>query len=108
MVEFPPGEEQRTCAICREPFAKYPPDIASRYANLVCRRCDEKAVTEDGEEPTVGPHTEQGDHLVYIDGIKCWRRIRFGTSLHDATSMTATGSTSSRESTEMRLSSRYA
>jgi len=78
MVTYPPGEEQHECALCEEPFESYDLDFAAGYANLVCEQCDERAVTEDGEEPTVGPHDGQGDNPAYIDGTKCWRRIRFG------------------------------
>lgn len=78
MVEFPPGEKQEVCAICREPFERYDPEFAEGYANLVCEDCDSGAVNKDGEPAEVGPHDGQGDNPVYIDGVKCWRRIRFG------------------------------
>jgi DNA-directed RNA polymerase subunit RPC12/RpoP len=98
MVEYPPGEPQSVCAICGEEFDSYDSDFASNYANLVCEACDERAVTEKDTRPEHGNEyldrdstadTEDGegairldpdvgDNPVFIDGIKCWRRYRFG------------------------------
>jgi hypothetical protein len=98
MVEYPPGETQKKCAICGDPFEHYDPDFASNYANLVCEACDDRAVTQEavrpkhgneylGQDPTVEKDDgttairldpDVGDNPVFIDGQKCWRRYRFG------------------------------
>lgn len=98
MVEYPPGEPQDVCAICRESFDHYDSEFASNYANLVCESCDEQAVTEKDECPEHGTEylcedevvenddsttsiqlsPDVGDNPVFINGQKCWRRYRFG------------------------------
>jgi DNA-directed RNA polymerase subunit RPC12/RpoP len=60
------------CALCGAPLPH--PEYARRYPNLVCRRCDGRALNRDGEHP-------KGDNPVFIDGRQCWRRYRFGSHL---------------------------
>lgn len=74
-------------------------DVSSDYPNMVCRECDSRALNKDtkkarhcGEYPDfirgAKEHLnktgalflppDDGDNPVFIDGIKCWRRYRFG------------------------------
>jgi hypothetical protein len=66
MVDYPPGEPQDVCAICGEPFT-YDAEFAIEYANLVCRDCDERAVTADGTRPTTGNEFLGKETLVDAD-----------------------------------------
>lgn len=77
-VEFPHGEEQDICAICREPFEEVDPEFTKGYTNLVCVQCSDNAVFEDGSPVGEEEGRPSGPELVFIDGIKCWRRIRMG------------------------------
>ena len=64
------------CSICGSQFNNSA--FAIRYPNLVCRKCDKRAVNEEGVVPRHNNMTDDGDNPVFIDGIKCWRRYRFG------------------------------
>lgn len=75
------------CAICGEPLAGF---LTKAYPGLVCTRCDARAVDEEGEPadpvyPEIPPRPgviplgqAEGPNPVFIDGIQCWRRYRFG------------------------------
>jgi hypothetical protein len=87
------------CSICGTELPN--PDFALKYPNFVCDDCDSRAVNKQGDDPWHGwppgerPESEpgtiqmapdRGENPVYIDGIKCWRRYRFGghITLRDA------------------------
>lgn len=86
-----PDDEIR-CAICGTP-ASEAAQLPVEYSNPVCEACDALAVNDSSGEPWTGyppgerPDTEDGvvhlepDHgenPVFIAGVKCWRRYRFG------------------------------
>ncbi len=64
------------CSICRTGLDG--PDFARNYPNLVCRGCDDRALNKHGRKPCHDATADDGDNPVFIDGIKCWRRYRFG------------------------------
>lgn len=81
------------CSICEEPFDGIYQIAGSDYENLVCQRCDQRAVTEAGSDPkcagdqiaensegekVIQMAPDVGDNPVYIDGEKCWRLYKFG------------------------------
>ncbi|MDL0121770.1 hypothetical protein [Halobacterium salinarum] len=95
-VRHPQGEEQEVCAICAEPLYEIALPLTSAYPNVVCKKCERRAVNENGDEPKHGVAYEKrvkaesddpesisftanpGDNPVFIDGNKCWRRYRHG------------------------------
>ena len=65
-----------TCSICQKPLENA--EFARNYPNFVCRICDQRAVNGKGNPPLHESQYDHGDNPVYIDGVKCWRRYRFG------------------------------
>ena len=67
------------CSICAADLSKYySPDFAVNYPNLTCKSCDAKAVNLEGTAPEHFSPEDDGDNPLFIDGVKCWRRYRFG------------------------------
>ncbi len=76
------------CSICSGKH-DYPEKFTGMYPNLVCRQCDSRAINAHGDKAqhhgcyydggkVVVSTIDNGDNPVYIEGIKCWRRYRFG------------------------------
>lgn len=61
------------CAVCSAPIEPY-----GDVPGLICRGCDDRAVGASGEKPVVYPDCDAGENPVFVDGIECHRRYRFG------------------------------
>lgn len=69
-------KKQITCSICNTPHPNQ--DFAINYPGIVCRECDKRALNEDGKKPLIDSMNDFGDNPLFIDGIRCIRRYRFG------------------------------
>ena len=68
-------------------------DFSLQYPNLVCNDCQGKALKADGNSAVHLSWDDDGDNPVFIDGVKCWRRYKFGgyitmRDVHDFSTLT--------------------
>ena len=69
-------DDTLACSICGAELPN--PSFARNYPNFVCRECDRRAINQDGNTPRFESMYDDGDNPIFIDGIQCWRRYRFG------------------------------
>lgn len=78
-VSEPEREEGRPqrCSICGGSDDRSD-EFWSNYRGLVCLACDARAVDEAGDPAWSDDEYDTGSNPVFIDGVRCRRRYRFG------------------------------
>lgn len=66
------------CAVCPAQSLSTSSQLAFEYPGQLCFACQDRAVTAAGTPPLHDSQRDGGDNPVYVDGVKCWRRYRFG------------------------------
>ena len=55
------------CSVCGGDLSTFSSGSVTLYPGLVCRRCDERAVNSDGDEPYHNSEVDGGDNPIFID-----------------------------------------
>lgn len=69
-------KKQINCCICKTLFPNQ--DFAKYYQGIVCRDCETRSLNIDGKPPLFNSINDSGENPIFIDGIRCIRRYRFG------------------------------